>query len=98
MAWDWLPIRSIIKNKGIDLQSAYPSYKLMDETMEQVLFLCPRARQVWYIAGLHQSIIQAEAPVQEFLELLRWNTKDDATRVVGIRAACVTGYPLHLSI
>lgn len=96
VAWGRLLIRSILKDRGMDLQLACPSRGLEVEIMEHILLQYSRSRQVQYLAGLHQLIIQVETTVQAFLELLRQSIGGNMTRVVGIRAIDIA-YHIWLS-
>lgn len=50
----------------MDLQFVYPWCDL-EEIMGHALLLCPRAMQVWRLAGLSFGEVQSKTPVPTFL-------------------------------
>lgn len=71
VAWRRLPTTSFFIARGVHLQSICPECDTDAEILEHVLFLCPRASQVWQIARLDGVIFQVEDILSSFLEFLR---------------------------
>lgn len=88
VAWRHLPTRSFLISRGQHLPSSCPACG-EGKTLVHVLFLCPRACQVWHLAGLDGLFIQAEDLVYTLLELLRHSIGDHRVRALRISAAYI---------
>ncbi|XP_019701804.1 uncharacterized protein [Elaeis guineensis] len=77
----------------MDIQLTYLCCNFEKETMEHILFQCPRARNAWSLAGMYVQVVQAKVPTEVFLELLEHSFGGRIPRAVGIRAAYVA---LHI--
>jgi len=66
-----LPTRALLSARGIQLPLFCPACDVDKETIEHVLFICPRARQVWMAVGLDFILSHSVDLVAAFLDLLR---------------------------
>lgn len=89
IVWGRLPTRQMLRERGMDIQSTCPSCGTEEETMVHTLFLCPIARQAWFLGGPYHQIVQAEDPTRIFIDLLRRRATEDASREIAIRAAYI---------
>lgn len=63
-------MKAFLIARGLHLPPSCPACKADSETLVHVMFLCPRACQVWRIAGFDGLIMHAVVLVDTFLELL----------------------------
>ena len=72
----------------MDIQVICPSCG-EEKMIEHMLFLCPFARWVWLLASLYHRIVQAEDPIDAFIDLLKRRVEDDVSSESTVKAAYI---------
>ncbi|XP_038974801.1 uncharacterized protein LOC120106025 [Phoenix dactylifera] len=69
VAWGCLPTRSLLVRRGMEVSQFCETCGDIVETIEHVLLLCPRARQIWQCSSV--PLIDAVVSTQDLLRMLR---------------------------
>ena len=94
VAWDWLSIRTLLRDRDMDLLVAYPMYGSEDEMTKHALLRCPWACLIWRMAGGQPWGAMSDAWLSPFLEkICRCTTKG---HTIGCRMAYIA-YQIWLS-
>lgn len=96
VAQDYLPTKLILRKKGVSMSLLCPCCGTEDESIDHVLFCCPRMMHIWRLAGLLHEISSSDRPTQEFLDSLRLSLDSEITRVLRTHTA-YNAYHIWLS-